>query len=756
MGKPVPLTDLPPDLLANDSRGSNFQDMRYAVERQYNLPAGTLSAVQINSSGDPLPVLLAAAEDQAKQRSMSVGSGGAGLATAVRPRGAVPPADLPEALRAPAVPAKPAVEKAPDPSEGGSTLQFGPWDTGLPINQGITRALAGAGKSFVDTSTGIKQFLGMGPGQEAIDERARHDAPLMDTGAGTLGYVGGTLAQTALPGAGYAKGAGALGMLAPTAGRILANPYTQAAVLGGGYSALQPVLSGESRTANAAVGAGLGALGTGTVDAAKRLVRPAYAATSARVADLAKLAKDKYGIDLTAAQISDSPLLKTVASAFNALPFSGASKKAAEQESQWARQVSKTMGEDNSDLAAALPAARDRIGKVYDNLAANNTAKIDTPHLISLTKTIDDFEPYDMTQGGSATKGLQQVATKILDATDQNNEMTGEAYKALRSKIGKMRMSTTDSNLQDALKSFQTTLDDAMRSNLANPADLAAWHAADKQWANMRTLEKLAPKDSSGQIDMKKLASVLSSTQRSNAANRNAFVYGSGDQTLPDLARIGTTFLDKGSPHGGDPLAALSGVKRAALGASELGATGLGMYALLHDDEDSPWVTALGSLGAAAAGGAGGARALNSRAFAAGSPALTSALTALERAGVARSAPLGYGQAAQGRVEPLPRDKADKFKKMSHAELYNLREGNQDDKALQGALAPLEHQAFAREATAENPLMALPISLATPLYAGAKSVGLMNDANTTPPSVGQVKAGLQGVLQGLGDAYGPK
>lgn len=89
--------------------------------------------------------------------------------------------------------------------------------------------------------------------------------------------------------------------------------------------------------------------------------------------------------------------------------------------------------------------------------------------------------------------------------------------------------------------------------------------------------------------------------------------------------------------------------------------------------------------------------------------------------------------------------------KLQHTALLLMREYNPDNKAAQAMIAPYEHQAFAREATAENPLMGLPIALATPLYAGAKSLGLMTDNTTTPPSWNQVGRGLLGVGQGLKD-----
>lgn len=82
---------------------------------------------------------------------------------------------------------------------------------------------------------------------------------------------------------------------------------------------------------------------------------------------------------------------------------------------------------------------------------------------------------------------------------------------------------------------------------------------------------------------------------------------------------------------------------------------------------------------------------------------------------------------------------------MDHASLYNARE--RAPKEMQGLLAPYEHRAFAREATTENPLLALPIAagtLAWPFYKMLVSPG------RSAPSFDQVGHGLLGVGEGLG------
>lgn len=87
------------------------------------------------------------------------------------------------------------------------------------------------------------------------------------------------------------------------------------------------------------------------------------------------------------------------------------------------------------------------------------------------------------------------------------------------------------------------------------------------------------------------------------------------------------------------------------------------------------------------------------------------------------------------------------YSKLDHATLYRLRRDAMD-RDLQNLLAGYEHRAFAREATAENPLLAAPIAVATPLYQASKLLGITTGSRSDP-SFGQMGQGLLGVGEGL-------
>jgi hypothetical protein len=91
----------------------------------------------------------------------------------------------------------------------------------------------------------------------------------------------------------------------------------------------------------------------------------------------------------------------------------------------------------------------------------------------------------------------------------------------------------------------------------------------------------------------------------------------------------------------------------------------------------------------------------------------------------------------------------ERLKQMTHSDLYMLRSKFNGNQQMQNRISPFEHGAFAREATQENPLMALPIAAGTLAYQPYKA--LMG--SRSQPSLQQVLQGLQGVGQGLKNRF---
>lgn len=175
---------------------------------------------------------------------------------------------------------------------------------------GLERFRAGVGKSFADTASGLKQAatdsaarsatmgsvalnrLGLGglaqgfaenvaeplrqySGQvrEDVAEQRRIDEPLMDTGAGFAGSVGGTLAQLIGPGVAL-RGTTAGALALP---RTVAGNSAQGAALG----SVQPVVSEDERVGNTVMGAAGGAVGAAVPKAVGAVARPVRGALAA-------------------------------------------------------------------------------------------------------------------------------------------------------------------------------------------------------------------------------------------------------------------------------------------------------------------------------------------------------------------------------------------------------------------------------------------------------------------------------------------
>lgn len=85
---------------------------------------------------------------------------------------------------------------------------------------------------------------------------------------------------------------------------------------------------------------------------------------------------------------------------------------------------------------------------------------------------------------------------------------------------------------------------------------------------------------------------------------------------------------------------------------------------------------------------------------------------------------------------------------MDHSLLYAARGYLPKDQ--QGMISSYEHRAFAREATKENPLMALPIAAGTLAYQPYK---MITGQARSAPSLDQVGQGLTGVGEGLWGAF---
>lgn len=299
---------------------------------------------------------------------------------------------------------------APDPSEGGSTLQFGPWDTRIPIGQGATRFLAGAGKQFHDLGVGAQQLYAgaadlIAPRQQSITslvtgkktpsrvdelraqvaENRRLEAPLNNTFAGKAGaFTGGiaTLLPTmAIPGANTVAGAGLIG-----AGTGLLQPSTSTK-----ETLTSTAIGGAAGAASQSIGQKVAKWAAGKVAARQAAAQSDEAVNSVRDATLKEVKAAGYVVPPTNVNRS------AAATAAESLGGKHATEAAAAIRNQKVTNeiVRKELGlaKDAPLTVETLKGIRDKAGSVYK--AIQNTGEIATDgqyidDLAGIAQSVDD------------------------------------------------------------------------------------------------------------------------------------------------------------------------------------------------------------------------------------------------------------------------------------------------------------------------------------------------------------------------------
>ena len=407
---------------------------------------------------------------------------------------------------------------------------------------GLDKFRAGMGKAFADIGRGAGQMVGL-VSRDDVDESNRLDQKLMNTGAGVAGNITGNVASiipaAMIPGVNTMAGATALGTI---------------------YGALQPVGTEDSRTQNALLGGGLGMLGQGAANVIGRVARPVRATLEPQVAGLAQKAK-KAGIDLNAAQLTGSKPLRWIDSALDNLPFTAEKQAAAKQAQKeaWQKAVLNQTGETaTSPTAKVMGRAKDRIGKAFNDLSARNTVTLDPNAEMQLSTIAAQNR-----QAGPLSSGkvddviawlkdqMKPVNSPVLGPngapfTSPASPIPGAQYQDIRSILTRKAsdaFSSGDSQLGQALKGIRAALDDAAERSISKK-DAAAWKTARDQWKTLKAIEK-ATDPTTGTISPKKLVNELT------RKNPQGMIYGKGDQTMPDLAKVGKQFIAENLPDSG-------------------------------------------------------------------------------------------------------------------------------------------------------------------------------------------------------------
>lgn len=238
------------------------------------------------------------------------------------------------------------------------------------------------------------------------------------------------------------------------------------------------------------------------------------------------------GVDLTAGQMLGSKALK--------YRESQTGGRAAEnfmenQGEQFTSAIMKRIGSNSTRATPdAINEAGTRIGKMFDDLSANNNIIPDQKLTSDLGDTLREY-----VSTTSETSRIPYIRDKIADiVTDATKgPINGKKYQELASELGSKIKNASGAELE-AYQGLRGALDDAMERSIAstNPGDLGLWQEARNSYRNLLVVEKAVTgageEARHGIISPAQLRSAVT-----NIGGRRNFARGQGD--FADLARAG-------------------------------------------------------------------------------------------------------------------------------------------------------------------------------------------------------------------------
>jgi hypothetical protein len=382
-----------------------------------------------------------------------------------------------------------------------------------PTGSFVENALAGVGKSIVDTGRGLKQLAQMAGNkvglvddstlaatQADIDESKRLDAPLMSTGGGLVGNIAGQVGQAIIPGGAIAKAAPVAGLAARAAAIPRVGGLIAPAAGGAAFAGIQPVASDESRATNMALGAAGGAAGK---VAANALAKGAQAVGNAVAPEVRALASraNELGIPLRLDQLTNSKPVNALAAAVEYVPLSGAGKAREVQMGAFRRAVARTMGESTDNLSTAITQAERRLGNEFDDVLRSTPVRVDDELLENIVRVqAEAASTMTDAQAGVIRKQIDNILSKVGDG----EVIEGQAAYNIKKLLDRLGNSN-DTTLAYSARELRDGLLGALNRSLGDEG-AAKFATTRKQWQNMRELQKMVQAGAEGEISPARLA----------------------------------------------------------------------------------------------------------------------------------------------------------------------------------------------------------------------------------------------------------
>lgn len=378
----------------------------------------------------------------------------------------------------------------------------------------------------------------------------------------SLGYkageLGAEIAGTAGAGGAIAKGVSMVPKLAPLATAIESGGFTtglpaaNALTVQGAKNALLRLtggaVSGGSMTGlvnpdqtgtGALIGAAIPVAGKLGGMAGNKLGEQLTA--SPAIVALADKAKN-LGIDIPADRLVNSPALNAVSASLRYVPGSGRVATEDAMNGQIKKALSNTFGEDSEHITKDLiQQAKSNLGGQFDAFLKGNTVKVD-PQLTS------DLQANLMkAKNELSADNYRVIDNQVNDLLSKvnNGEIDGQAAYNVKKTLD--RLGNGSGNEAYHAKQVRESLMDALKRSVS-PDEAQAFDGLRRQYANMKTVEKLAGNTAEGDISMARLG---------NLDSKNSEV--------KDLSKIAATFGKiRENPHGAMQRVAMGGYGTAA------------------------------------------------------------------------------------------------------------------------------------------------------------------------------------------------
>jgi hypothetical protein len=218
------------------------------------------------------------------------------------------------------------------------------------------------------------------------------------------------------------------------------------------------------------------------------------------VRQLAKRA-EQLGIQIPADRLVDSKPLNALAATLNYTPFSGRAATEGRMNSQLNQALSRTFGQDSSNVTQALRKADEALGGKFDQFLRENTVHVDRQFLDEL-KEASALAGRELGSDGANIIRNQIAEITAKGAHGQIDGQTAYNIKKSLDRIGK-RNSPEAWYAIDLKGKLMEALNRSVGSEKATSfAELR------QQYGNMLALEKLATNGAEGEVSVARLANM--------------------------------------------------------------------------------------------------------------------------------------------------------------------------------------------------------------------------------------------------------